>query len=46
MTIQYAVKQARSWNQSMVLAIRLGGRPATVAAMRSRRNYYMNIARS
>lgn len=46
MTTQAIVKLAREWNHSMVLAIRLGGLPATVAAMRSRRNYYMKWARS
>ena len=46
MTTQAIVKMAREWNHSMIVAIRLGDLPATVAAMRSRRNYYMNWARS
>lgn len=45
MTIQQAIKQAREFNHSMIVAKRLGGLPATVKAMRSRRDYFVEFAR-
>ena len=45
MTTQQAIQKARSFNHSLIVAKRMRDIPATVAAMRSRRNYYMEFAR-
>ncbi len=45
MTIKKAIQEARSYNHSMIIAKRMGGLPATVAAMRNRRDYFMEFAR-
>lgn len=45
MTVQQAVREAREFNQCAVIAARMGDVPATLAAMRQRRDYYMSVAR-
>lgn len=44
-TKEVAVEQARSFNHSAVFAAKMGSLPATVAAMRNRRNEWMRVAR-
>lgn len=45
MTIQKAVKEAKSFHQSAMLAKSLGGLSATTAMCFERRDYWMSIAR-
>lgn len=42
---EVAVKEAREFNHCAIFAARLGSVPATVEAMRSRRNAWMRVAR-